>query len=217
MQTPSIKKILQPLNIYSENHTSPSSDLLYQLERETYLKTLAPQMLSGHLQGRLLSFLSRMKQPKAILEIGTFTGYAAICLAEGLVEGGVLHTIEVNRELEYLIRKYIEKGALTKKIQLHMGDAKKVIPTLPIQQFDIIMIDAGKKDNAYFYEVALPLLRSGGILLVDNVLWDGKVLNQPKDAMTRQILDFNQMIQTDDRVENLLLPIRDGMFILMKN
>lgn len=211
-----MKKILQELNIYSENHTSPSSDLLYQLERETYLKTLAPQMLSGHLQGRFLSFLSRMMRPNAILEIGTFTGYAAICLSEGLAEGGVLHTIEVNRELEYLIQKYLEKGNLEDKIKLHIGNAKTVIPTLPIEQFDIIMIDAGKKDNAYFYETCLPLLRSGGLLLVDNVLWDGKVLGKPKDAMTRQILDFNAMIQADDRVENLLLPVRDGMFLLMK-
>ena len=212
-----MKKILQSLNIYSEKHTSEPSDLLYQLERETYLKTLAPQMLSGHLQGRFLSFLSKMLRPKAILEVGTFTGYAAICLAEGLVGGGVLHTIEVNRELEYLIRKYLKKGDLEERIQLHIGDAKDIIPTLPIDQFDMIMIDAGKKDNAYFYEMLLPRLRSGGILLVDNVLWDGKVLEEPRDAMTRQILDFNQKIQADDRVENLLLPIRDGMFLLRKN
>ena len=212
-----MKKILQSLNIYSEKHTSEPSDLLYQLERETYLKTLAPQMLSGHLQGRFLSFLSKMLRPKAILEVGTFTGYAAICLAEGLVGGGVLHTIEVNRELEYLIRKYLKKGDLEERIQLHIGDAKDIIPTLPIDQFDMIMIDAGKKDNAYFYEMLLPRLRSGGILLVDNVLWDGKVLEEPRDAMTRQILDFNQKIQADDRVENLLLPIRDGIFLLRKN
>jgi predicted O-methyltransferase YrrM len=211
-----MKKILQSLNIYAEKHTSAASDLLYQLERETYLKTLAPQMLSGHLQGRLLSFLSKMLRPKAILEIGTFTGYAAICLAEGLAEGGVLHTIEVNRELEYLIQKYLKKGNLEEKIKLHIGDAKTVLPTLPIDQFDMIMIDAGKKDNAYFYEKALPMLRPGGILLVDNVLWDGKVLQPPKDAMTRQIIEFNEMIHTDERVENLLLPIRDGMFILRK-
>lgn len=212
-----MKKILQSLNIYSEKHTSAPSDLLYQLERETYLKTLAPQMLSGHLQGRFLSFLSRMMQPKAILEIGTFTGYAAICLAEGLADDGVLHTIEVNRELEYLIRKYLKKGNLEDKINLHIGDAKTVIPNLPIEQFDMIMIDAGKKDNAYFYEMLLPRLRSGGLLLVDNVLWDGKVLEKPKDAMTRKILAFNQFIQEDKRVENLLLPIRDGMFLLIKN
>lgn len=212
-----MKKILQSLNIYAESHTSAPSELLYQLERETYLKTLAPQMLSGHLQGRLLSFLSRLLQPKAILEIGTFTGYAAICLAEGLAENGVLHTIEVNRELEYLIRKYIQKGDLEQKIQLHIGDAKAIIPTLPIRQFDLILIDAGKKDNAYFYELVLPLLRPHGLLLVDNVLWDGKVLDKPKDAMTQQIIDFNHRIQTDNRVENLMLPIRDGMFLLRKN
>jgi len=212
-----MKKILQSLNIYSEKHTSAPSDLLYQLERETYLKTLAPQMLSGHLQGRFLSFLSRMIRPKAILEIGTFTGYAAICLAEGLAKDGVLHTIEVNRELEYLIRKYLKIGKLEDKINLHIGDAKTVIPTLSIEQFDIIMIDAGKKDNAHFYEMLLPRLRPGGLLLVDNVLWDGKVLKKPKDAMTRQILDFNEFIQEDERVENLLLPIRDGMFLLMKH
>ncbi|MFT5911443.1 MAG: caffeoyl-CoA O-methyltransferase [Paraglaciecola sp.] len=211
-----MKKILQSLNTYAEKHTSAASDLLYQLERETYLKTLAPQMLSGHLQGRLLSFLSKMLQPKAILEIGTFTGYAAICLAEGLAENGVLHTIEVNRELEYLIRKYLKKGNLEEKIKSHIGDAKTVISTLPIDQFDLIMIDAGKKDNAYFYERVLPMLRPGGILLVDNVLWDGKVLEAPKDAMTRKILAFNEMIQADERVENLLLPIRDGMFVLRR-
>jgi len=211
-----MKKLLQNLHIYCDNHTTKSSDLLYQLERETHLKTLAPQMLSGQLQGRFLSFLSRMMRPKAVLEIGTFTGYATICLAEGLTEGGVVHTIEVNRELEYLIRKYLEKSDFEEKIHLHMGDAKEVIPTLPIQEFDLIMVDAGKKDNAFFYEMALERLRSGGLILIDNVLWDGKVLHPPKDAMTRQIIEFNDFIQKDKRVENLLLPLRDGMFLVMK-
>ena len=211
-----MKKLLQALNIYSENHTSPASELLYQLERETHLKTLAPQMLSGRLQGRFLSFISKMMRPQAILEIGTFTGYAALCLAEGLSNNGELHTIEVNPELEYLIRKYIDRSEFKDRIKLHLGDAKDIIPEIPVPEFDLIMVDAGKKDNAYFYEVALKRLRKGGIILVDNVLWDGKVLGKPKDAMTRQIIEFNDFLQQDSRVENVLLPFRDGMFLVRK-
>ena len=211
-----MKQAFYFLNQYCENHSSPQSDLLYALDRETHLKTLAPQMSSGHLQGRFLSFLSKLIQPETILEIGTFTGYAAICMAEGLQENGVLHTIEVNRELEYLIRKYLKEGNFEDKIKLHIGDAKTIIPTLPIKVFDLVFIDAGKKDNDYYFEMVLPMVKKGGLILIDNVLWDGKVTNNLNDSITKQISGFNQKVSTDQRVESLMLPIRDGMLLLRK-
>ena len=211
-----MKQIFHFINKYCEEHSSPPSQLLYELDRETHLKTLAPQMLSGHLQGRFLSLLSRMLRPRYILEIGTFTGYAAICLAEGLVEGGILHTIEVNPELEYLIKKYLEKGKLEHKITSHIGNAKIIIPTLDVPEYDLVFIDAGKKDNDYYYELMLPKVRKGGILIVDNVLWDGKVTHQLNDSITKQISHFNQKIKEDTRVDNLMLPIRDGMLMMIK-
>ena len=200
---------------YCEAHTSAPSSILKELERETYLKTLAPQMMCGHLQGRLLSWLSRMRQPQQILEVGTFTGYAALCLAEGLASGGQLHTIEVNEELAYLIRKYIQKAGMEEKITLHLGNAKELIPKLQ-PPFDIIFIDAGKADNTYYYENLLEHLRPGGLILVDNVLWSGKVVNTNPDADTRSIQAFNTLVHEDSRVENLLLPIRDGLIIAQK-
>jgi len=200
---------------YCEAHTSAPSSILKELERETYLKTLAPQMMCGHLQGRLLSLLSRMRQPQQILEIGTFTGYAALCLAEGLAPGGQLHTIEVNEELAYLIRKYIQKAGMTEKITLHIGNAKEIIADLQ-PPFDIVFIDAGKADNVYYYERLLEYVRPGGLILVDNVLWSGKVVNATPDADTRSIMDFNALVHEDPRVENLLLPVRDGLIIAQK-
>ena len=200
---------------YCEIHTSPQSDILYQLERETHLKTLAPQMMSGHLQGRFLAMLSKIKQPKAILEIGTFTGYSALCLSEGLPKDGILHTIEVNAELEYLIRKYIDKTEMADKIQLHIGDAAEVIPSLDLS-FDMAFIDAGKMDYAHHYELVVEKMNPGGIMLADNVLWSGKVAQKKYDKDTAGIRAFNEQIHQDDRVDNVLLPVRDGIMMMIK-
>ncbi len=206
---------LSKLSKYCQDHTSPQSQALNELERETYLKTLSPQMLSGHLQGRLLSMLSKMKKPNTILEIGTFTGYTAICLAQGLTETGQLHTIEANEELEHIIRKYIEKTNLTDKIQLYIGDAKQIVPKLEIN-FDMVFIDAGKKENSLYYDLVIDKVNAGGVILVDNVLWSGKVVQKHHDNDTRIIDEFNKKVHQDERVENVLLPIRDGLIILRK-
>ncbi|MEM9991031.1 MAG: class I SAM-dependent methyltransferase [Bacteroidota bacterium] len=213
-----MKKALHHITQYCTEHTSLPSTVLHELERETWLKTLAPQMLSGHLQGQLFRFLSQMIRPRNVLEIGTFTGYTAICLAAGLPAGGQLHTVEVNEELEYLIRKYIQKADLTEKIQLHIGSAKDIVPNLDAQLvFDLVFIDAGKKDNDYYYELALARIPAGAYILIDNVLWDGKVAQKgTNDHDTRTIHGFNEKVQADERVENLMLPIRDGVLLVRK-
>lgn len=201
---------------YCEQHSSLPDQVLADLERETHLKTLSPQMLSAGAQGKLFEFLALLMQPKTILEIGAFTGYAAICLARGLAPKGILHTIEVNPELEWLARKYFKKAGLDEKIKLHIGDAAGIIPNFPDENFDLILIDAGKQQNELYYEMCLPKLKEGGFILVDNVLWSGKVVQNAKDADTKLIRAFNTKIQTDERVENLMLPIRDGLFMIRK-
>ena len=200
---------------YCEKHTSSLSTVLNELERETNLKTLAPQMLSGHLQGQFFRFISKMLRPKRILEIGTFTGYAAICLASGLQDEGRLYTFEVNPELENLIRKYILKAGLEEKIQLFIGDAGNILPEMA-EVFDLAFIDAGKHDNPSLYEIVLKKIRPGGFLMIDNVLWSGKVLGNSRDPDTRAIKDFNKMVQEDPRVENIMLPMRDGLLMVRK-
>ncbi len=200
---------------YCEKHTTPPSPLLAELLRETHLKTLAPQMASGHLQGALLRFLSRMIQPTTVLEIGSFTGYATLCLLEGLAPNGTIHTIEVNQELGYLIRKYIDRAEATNQIQLHIGDAKKIIPTLETS-YDLVFIDAGKMHYPQYYDLVIDRVNPGGYILADNVLWDGKVIRKEKDRDS-EILDFfNKKIHQDPRVENILLPIRDGLMLARK-
>lgn len=206
---------VQLIHEYCENHTTPQSQLLYDLERETHLKTLAPQMLSGHLQGAFLSLISQLMRPKVILEIGTFTGYAAICLAQGLAADGRLHTIEANPELEYLIRKYVNRAGLADKIQLHIGKAEDVIPTLDLR-FDLVFIDAGKQQYLDFYNMVIEKVNPGGLILADNVLWSGKVIREEDDADTQTIRAFNDMVQADERVENIMLPLRDGLLITKK-
>ncbi len=201
---------------YCLNHSSPLGGILRDLERETHLRTLGPQMLSGEYQGQLLRFLSLMLRPMRVLEIGTFTGYTAICMAEGLAEGGLLHAIEANDELGWLIQKYVNLAGMEKKIVLHLGDAAKVIPTLD-EVFDLVFLDAGKLDYPAHYELALAKIRSGGFLLADNVLWDGKVTSEnERDETTRVLRAFNDFVQHDERVENLLLPLRDGLMIVRK-
>lgn len=200
---------------YCSAHSSPQSDILYELERETHLKTLAPQMMSGHLQGRLLSLLSKMLRPRRILEIGVFTGYATLCLAEGLPADGIIHAVEGNPELEYLIRKYLKKADLEDKVKLHIGDAKVIAGTLD-ETFDLVFIDAGKRDYAFYYDLIIDKVNPGGIILADNVLWSGKVVDGATDADTQLLDAFNKKVNADERVENLILPLRDGLTVIRR-
>ena len=206
------------LQDYVLQHTSPEPELLQQLNRETHLKVLMARMLSGHYQGRVLAMLSHMIKPKQILEIGTYTGYSALCLAEGLAPDGQLHTIDINDELEDLVRKYVAAAGLENQIKYYLGNALEIIPTLNIQ-FDLVFIDADKINYSRYYDLILEKTVSGGFILADNVLWSGKVVQQPgkkTDKDTQAILDFNQKIQQDDRVENVLLPLRDGLLLMRK-
>lgn len=200
---------------YCLQHSSPPGAVLQALERETHLRTIYPQMLSGPLQGALLRMISQMIRPHRILEIGTFTGYSAICLAQGLADGGILHTIEANDEFAPIIYRYVRLAGLEDKIDLHLGDAATVIPTLS-DTFDLVFLDAGKMDYAAHFELTLPKLRPGGFLLADNVLWNGKVLNDEKDATAQALRAFNDTVHADERVEHVLLPLRDGLMVVRK-
>ena len=206
---------LRQLTRFCESFTSPPGDVLYELERETHLKTLAPQMASGRLQGQFLRFISLMMRPRRVLEIGTFTGYSAICMAEGLAEDGLLHTIEANAELAHFGEKNFAKAGFSEKIIPHIGNAFEIIPILD-EVWDLVFIDAGKNDYAALYDLTIDRIRPGGFLLADNVLWDGKVMREAKDNDTRVIQAFNQKVQDDVRVENVLLPVRDGVMIARK-
>jgi caffeoyl-CoA O-methyltransferase len=206
------------LQQYITQHTSPESPLLYQLNRETHTKVMKPRMLSGQVQGRFLAMISQMIRPKQVLEIGTYTGYSAICLAEGLAPGGLVHTIDVNEELEDMVRGYLSRAGLAEKVRYYIGPALQLIPTLDYA-FDLVFIDADKINNARYYEMVFDKVVPGGFILVDNVLWSGKVTQQTNkkvDADTQSILDFNAKVQADDRVENLLLPLRDGLLMIRK-
>tara|TARA_B100001559_G_scaffold317711_1_gene323389 strand:- start:99 stop:740 length:642 start_codon:yes stop_codon:yes gene_type:complete len=199
---------------YAREFSTKPTQLLQDLERETQYKILMPRMLSGHLMGSMLQFISAIKQPKYILEIGTFTGYSALCLAQGLQENGHLHTIEINEELKDFASKYFKKSKLNEKITLHIGNALDVIPKIDIL-FDIIFIDADKKNYCAYYDLVIKKLNKGGLLLIDNVLWSGKVLSKPKknDIETIEIQKLNQKITSDSRVKNMILPLRDGLMI----
>lgn len=206
------------LQQYVTQHTSPEPELLQRLNRETHAKILMPRMLSGHLQGRVLAMISHMIRPKQILEIGTYTGYSALCLAEGLAPGGTLHTLDINEELEDLVRKYIAEAGLENKIKYYQGQALDIIPTLNYS-FDLIFIDADKKNYSRYFDLVIDKVVPGGFILADNVLWSGKVVNEPgqkTDKDTRAILDFNLKVQHDERVENVLLPLRDGLLLMRK-
>ena len=203
------------LEQYTIAHTKPANEILHELERETYARIYMPQMVAGHLQGRFLSMISKMVQPKNILEIGTFTGYSAICLSEGLQEGGTLFTIDVNAELETMVRKYFDKAGMSNKIKYLIGNAVELIPTLNVQ-FDIVFIDADKENYSRYYDLAFDKLRSGGVILADNVLWSGKVVEENQDEETKALVAFSDKIQNDDRVENILLTIRDGVMMVRK-
>jgi caffeoyl-CoA O-methyltransferase len=210
-------EILDPnLQAYLDAHLDPESEELKKINRETYLKVLKPNMLSGHYQGRILSMLSKMMQPKLILEIGTFTGYSAICLAEGLVEGGILHTIEVNRELEEMLSSHFKSTNVDKKIKLHFGAAEAVIADLEENNFDLVFIDADKRNNFTYFELIIDKVRPGGLIIIDNVLWKGKVYGAEKDADTESFRKLNELIAVNTQVEKLILPVRDGLLLIRK-
>ncbi len=200
---------------YSAQHSTDESELLKQINRDTHAKVLMPRMLSGHLQGRVLSMISHMMKPKRILEIGTYTGYSALCLAEGLQADGKLITIDINEELEARVRGYFAAADLTDKVEYFIGNAATIIPTLA-GEFDLVFIDADKEQYSTYYDLVIEKVKRGGIILADNVLWSGKVLDVKPDKDTRAIMEFNNKIQADERVENVLLPLRDGIMMIRK-
>lgn len=205
------------INDFVEAHTQPESNVLKELNRETNANVLQPRMLSGHLQGQVLAMLSKMIRPQKILEIGTYTGYSAICLAQGLTQGGVLHTIDINEELEELVKKYISKAALQNKIITHTGNALEIIPRLN-EQFDIVFIDADKENYTAYYDLVFDNVKTGGYIIADNVLWSGNVVKPEKemDAETKALVSYCKKIHTDERVENVLFPVRDGLMVARK-
>ncbi len=205
------------LDDYILAHIDAEEPLLAELDRETHLYHLRPRMVSGHLQGHILTMMCRMVQPRRILELGTFTGYSALCLAKGLVEGGEVHTIEIDDEIEEFARGYFDRSPYAHQIKMLIGDAAEIIPTLP-DTYDLVFIDANKRDYLKYYELVLPKVRPGGFILADNTLWDGKVVTDPdsRDPQTRGIEAFNDFVVTDSRVEKVILPLRDGLTILWK-
>jgi len=205
------------LEKYIENHTKSEPETLKKLNRETHAHVLMPQMLSGHVQGRFLKMLTSMIQPKNVLEIGTFTGYSAISIAEGLPEGGTIHTIDINEELHSMVAKYVKESGSEKKVKTYVGNALKIIPEMNIV-FDMVFIDADKKNYSNYYNLVFDKVRKGGYIIADNVLWSGKVVeSKPRiDEDTRSIMEYNDRVMNDTRVENVLVPIRDGLMIAKK-
>lgn len=202
---------------YVEQHAEAESELLSRLSRETWQKVLNPRMLSGHVQGRFLSMISHLMRPKFILEIGTYTGYSALCLAEGLQADGVLDTIDINDELKWIQEKYFSESPDGNKIRRHTGKAVDIIPQLK-QVYDLVFIDADKESYILYYNMLVDMLRPGGLMLVDNVLWSGKVLNEadPNDLETTTLRELNEIVRDDVRVQNVLLPLRDGVMMVRK-
>jgi len=207
----------QLIDNYILAHTSPENDVLNELNRQTHLKVLNPRMLSGHLQGKVLEMISCMIHPEKILEIGTYTGYSAICLAKGLKANGCVHTIELDDELGSIINEFVIKSGCGKKIILHIGDALEIVPVLN-ETFDLVFIDGDKRQYLNYYQVVFEKVKSGGFILADNVLWDSKVVQplQSNDLQTKSILEFNQFVQQDERVENVIFPFRDGIMVIRK-
>jgi len=202
------------INVYAEQFTSEEPALLAELNRETWSKVIMPRMLSGHIQGRMLSSLSKMAKPTRILEIGTYTGYSALCMAEGLLEDGVLHTIDINEELESMIRRYFSKSEYSDKLNLHIGNAVEKIEELK-ESWDLVFIDADKENYSNYFDLVINKMNKGGLIIADNVLWSGKILS-PEDKMDKETLalhNYNRKVQEDSRVENVLYPIRDGLMI----
>lgn len=209
--------IAPELDDYVCNHTENEPSLLYELNRTTHLNVLRPRMLSGHYQGRVLSMLSHMIRPKNVLEIGTYTGYSALCFAEGVQEGGKVITIDINEELEDLVCEYISKSDYSEIVDFRVGDAMEIIPTLQ-EEFDLVFIDADKQNYSAYYDLVFDKVKKGGYIIADNVLWSGKVVEdyETTDRDTQLLKDFNKKIQNDDRVQNILFPIRDGLMIARK-
>lgn len=204
------------LQEYINKHSGNESDLLYSLWRETHLKVALPQMVSGHVQGQVLQLFSKLIAPKNILEIGTFTGYSGICLAQGLAPKGKLYSIEINKEREQMVTKYWKKAGIWDKSELLFGNATEIIPTLNVK-FDLVFIDADKVNYPNYFDLIVPKLNVGGLLLGDNVLWSGKVINPAKtDNDTEGIRAFNSKVQNDSRVENVIIPVRDGIMAARK-
>ena len=204
----------QDLEDYIEQHSENEPELLAQLNKETYQKILLPRMLSGHFQGRVLSMLSKLVRPVNILEIGTFTGYAALCLCEGMQENGHLHTIDIKEELVDFQRKYFDKSPWKNQITQHLGEAINIIPKIDLK-FDLVFIDADKENYINYFHLILPKMNKGGIILSDNVLWSGKVVLplEKNDISTKILLEYNQLLKNDSRIETVLLPIRDGLTV----
>ncbi|QNL50714.1 O-methyltransferase [Olivibacter sp. SDN3] len=203
------------LETYLTSTCDAESALLKQIGRETHLMETMPHMISGHYQGRVLSLLSTLVNPQSILEIGTFTGYATICLAEGLAANGILHTIDNNEELHERVERYFDSSGYGAQINYHIGAALEVIPTLN-EIFDLVFIDADKKNNLNYYKMVIDKVRSGGLILIDNVLWKGKVTQEENDKQTEQIRLLNQYIAQDKTVQKIILPIRDGLLVIRK-
>lgn len=204
----------QAIDDYVVQHSSKEPELLQQLNRETNQKVLQPRMLSGHYQGRLLSMLSKLINPKNILEIGTYTGYSALCLAEGMRSDGILHTIDINEELLDLQKRYFEASPWKDQIVQHLGDATEIIPSLK-EDFDLVFIDADKPNYPVYFQQIMEKLRPGGVILSDNVLWSGKVVEPVKedDESTKALLEYNKLLAEDERLETVILPVRDGLTI----
>jgi predicted O-methyltransferase YrrM len=202
---------------YTLQHCEPESELLYELNRQTHLQIIQPRMLSGHLQGRILSSYSKALSPNNVLEIGTYTGYSALCMAEGLKKDGTIHTIDINEEVTSFTQSFLNKSKFNNQIKLHVGNALDLIPTLKLE-WDLVFIDADKENYSNYFDLVIDRVRSGGWIIADNVLWSGKVLKptDKNDHETAALKAFNQKVHQDPRVTNLLLPVRDGMMILIK-
>lgn len=200
---------------YAEAHTRAENSLLQQVNRDTQAKILMPRMLSGHLQGRFLSMISRMIKPTTILELGTYTGYSALCLAEGLLPNGKLITLDANEELEDTVRSYFNASPYAAQLDYRIGKAANIIPQLS-ESFDLVFIDADKENNSLYFDLLINRVPLGGFILVDNVLWSGKVVDEKMDKDTKFIIAFNDKVQADPRVENVLLPLRDGLMLMQK-
>ena len=211
--------IAEEIEAYALDHTDPEPPLLARLNRDAHVKLLRPRMIAGHLQGRVLKMFCRMMRPKRLLEIGTYTGYATFCMAEGTDDDAVIHTVEVNDEMEPFFHTYWSQHPGRTKICPYWDDVRRVLPTLGDEPFDLVYIDADKRDYCDYYDLVFPHVRPGGLILADNTLWSGKVVDEGApnaDAQTRGILAFNERIKADDRVEKVLLPLRDGLTVIWK-
>ncbi|MDR1344624.1 MAG: O-methyltransferase [Tannerellaceae bacterium] len=209
---------MNPLDEYILSHTDPQGELLEELTRDAHVNLLRPRMIAGHMQGRILKMLCRVLRPRRIVEIGTYTGYATLCMAEGIDDDALIHTIEIDEEMEDFMMKYIQRSPHKDKIKVHFGDAIKIIPSLGEEVLDMVFIDADKRLYANYYDLVFPYLRPGGVIVADNTLWDGKVAAVPKpaDKQTTGIMNFNDKVKDDPRIEKVILPLRDGLTIIWK-